>query len=44
MNNNNPPTYINPDNTWTTSGGALNMNLYYKYNLHLTEKEKEKLA
>ena len=29
MNNNNP-TYINPDNTWTTSGGALNTNLYYK--------------
>ena len=29
MNNNNPK-YINPDNTWTTSGGALNTNLYYK--------------
>ena len=41
---NNNSTYINPDNTWTTSGGVLNTNLYYKYHFHLTEKENEKLA
>ena len=43
MNNNNI-TYIDPDHTWTTSAGTLNMNLYYKDNLHLIEKGNEKLA
>ena len=41
---NNNFTYIDTDHTWATSGGALNMNLYYKYNLHLIEKGNEKLA
>ena len=27
-NNNNNVTYIDPGYTWTTSGGALNINLY----------------
>ena len=43
MNNNNI-TYIDPDHTWATSAGTLNMNLYYKDNLHLIEKGNEKLA
>ena len=42
MNNN--ITYIDLDHTWTTSAGTLNMNLYYKDNLHLIEKGNEKLA
>ena len=42
MNNN--FTYIDPDHTWITSGGALNTNLYYIDNLHLIEKGNEKLA
>ena len=42
MNNN--VTYIDPDHTWATSAGALNTNLYYKDNLHFTEKGNEKLA
>ena len=44
MNNNNI-TYIDADHTWTTSAGTgtLNMNLYYKDNLHLIEKRNEKL-
>ena len=33
--NNNDVTYIDPDHRWTTSGGILNTNLYYKDNLHL---------
>ena len=33
--NSNDVTYIDPDHTWTTSGGILNTNLYYKDNLHL---------
>ena len=41
---NNNFTYIDTDHTWATSGGALNMNLYYKYNLYLIEKGNEKLA
>ena len=41
---NNNFTYIDTDHTWETSGGALNMNLYYKYNLYLIEKGNEKLA
>ena len=36
--------YIDPDHTWTTSAGILNMNLYYKDNLLLIEKGNEKLA
>ena len=43
MNNNNI-TYIDPDETWTTSAGTLITNLYYKDNLHLIEKGNEKLA
>ena len=42
MNNN--ITYIDLDHTWTTSAGTLNINLYYKDNLHLIEKGNEKLA
>ena len=42
MNNNNI-TYIDAEHKWTTSAGTLNMNLYYKDNLHLTEKRNEKL-
>ena len=37
-------TYIDPDHTWITSGGALNTNFYYIDNLHLIEKGNEKLA
>ena len=37
-------TYIDPEHTWTTSAGTLNMNLYYKDSLHLIKKENEKLA
>ena len=37
-------TYIDSDYTWTTLGGALNMNLYSKDNLHLIEKGNEKLV
>ena len=37
-------TYIDPDHTWTTSGGTFSTNLYYKDNLHLVEKGKEKLV
>ena len=36
--NNNDVTFIDPDHTWTISGGTLNNNLYYKDNLHLVEK------
>ena len=43
MNNNNI-TYVDPDHTWSTSGGILNMNLYDRDNLHLVEKGNEKLA
>ena len=42
--NNNFITYIDPDHTWTSSGGALNTNHYFKDNLHLIEKGNEKLA
>ena len=42
MNNSNI-TYIDAEHTWTTSAGTLNVNLYYKDNLHLTEKRNEKL-
>ena len=42
MNNN--AAYIDPVHTWTTSGGSLNTNFYYKDNLHLIEKENEKLS
>ena len=42
--NNNDVVYIDPDHTWTTSGGILNTNLYYKDNLHLVEKGNEKIA
>ena len=42
--NNNYVTYLDPDHTWTTSGGILNTNLNYKDNLHLVEKGNEKLA
>ena len=42
--NNNYVTYLDPDHIWTTSGGILNTNLYYKDNLHLVEKGNEKLA
>ena len=31
MSNNNA-AYIDPDNTWTTSDGTLDINLYYKAN------------
>ena len=41
--NNNDVAYIDPDHRWTTSGGILNTNLYYKDNLHLVEKGNEKL-
>ena len=38
-------TYLDPDHTCRTSQvSTLNMNLYYKNNLHLIEKENEKLA
>ena len=38
-------TYLDPDHTCRTSQvSTLNMNLYYKDNLHLIEKENEKLA
>ena len=40
----NDVTYIDPDHTWTTLGGTLNRNLYYRDNLHLVEKGNEKLA
>lgn len=40
--NNKNDTYIDPDHTWTTSGGALNTNLYYNDNLNLIEKGNEK--
>ena len=42
--NKNDVSYIDPDHKWTTAGGILNMNLYYKDNLHLVEKGNEKLA
>ena len=42
MNNN--AAYIDPVHTWTASGGSLNTNFYYKDNLHLIEKENEKLS
>ena len=42
--NNSDITYIDPDNTWTTSGSKLNTNHYYKDNLHLVEKGNGKLA
>ena len=37
-------SYIDPGHKWTTAGGILNMNLYYKDKLHLVEKGNEKLA
>ena len=37
---NNSVTYIDPNNIWITSDGALNINLY----LHLIEKGNEKLG
>ena len=36
--NNNDVTFIDPDHTWTISGGTLNKNLYCKGNLDLVEK------
>ena len=42
--NNNSVRYIDPDHTWTTSGGILNTNLDYKDNVPLVEKGNEKLA
>ena len=42
--NNNDVTYIDPDHIWTTSGGMLITNLYYKDKLYLVEKGNEKLA
>ena len=42
MNNN--AAYVDPVHTWTASGGSLNTNFYYKDNLHLIEKENEKLS
>ena len=42
--NKNDVTYIDPDHTWTTSGGTFSTNLYYKDNLHLVEKGNEKLV
>ena len=42
--NNNNITYIDPGHTGTTSTRTLNMNLYYKDNLHLIKKGNEKLA
>ena len=40
---NNKVVYRDPVHAWTTSGGTLNKNLYYKDNLHLIEKGNEKL-
>lgn len=40
---NNYVAYIDSDQTWTT-GGVLNKNLYYIDNLHLREKNNEKLV
>ena len=41
---NNNVTYIDPEHTWTTLGGTLNTNLYYKDTLYLIQKGNEKLA
>ena len=42
--NKNDVTYIDPDHIWTTSGGILITNLYYKDKSYLVEKGNEKLA